>query len=560
MAVLRKMHADEFARRLRADSDVPDKRFVFFLGAGCSISSGIPGAGSLVKERWLPQLRDLVAPNRADLDAWAKEQFPAYDKNDPAVIYGAAMERRFLNPEDRQREIENLCDSKFPFFGYAVLASLMVRQGGAFNVVVTTNFDDLVSDALYLFTTSRPLVIGHESLAAFIRPTRTRPLVVKLHGDAHLVPLNTEAETLKLRELVEKQVQGLLHDRGLIFMGYGGNDHGIAQMLMALRDDALPLGVYWIGAREAKSPLRKWLEERKATWVERGDFDEMMLLIREVFALEHPDENRLRRAFEDYAETYKKLSELILSSPAKASDVGLRSALDAAQKGLPEWIAAYLQALALEKTEPEKAEQMYKRGVLQFPTSAPLLGAYANFLTDIRKDHDKAEQYYQRALEADPKNANNLGNYAVFLKNIRKDHDKAEQYYQRALEADPKNANHLGNYAGFLLARGRTQEGLQALDHGIQLLSTRHAESLDAELWFYAFAHGRQEERPRALRELKQVLVRGVRSPGWDLSMNVARAREDGHPDIQWIEVLADVITKDADIKKLDTWRSWREA
>ena len=49
MSNLRKMNAGEFARRLQIDSLMPDKRFAFFIGAGCSISSGIPGAGLLVK-------------------------------------------------------------------------------------------------------------------------------------------------------------------------------------------------------------------------------------------------------------------------------------------------------------------------------------------------------------------------------------------------------------------------------------------------------------------------------------------------------------------------------
>src|SRR5687767_3914955 len=180
MPDLYKMNAGEFARRLRADSEMPDKRFAFFLGAGCSISSGIPGASSLVKDYWLPRLREFKAPDQNDVDQWIKEDFPDYDPNNPSGSYGPVLERLFLNAEDRQREIERLCDGKFPGFGYAVLATLIAKYGGSFNVVITANFDDLVSDALYLFTRARPLVIGHESLAGYIRPTRTRPLVVKI--------------------------------------------------------------------------------------------------------------------------------------------------------------------------------------------------------------------------------------------------------------------------------------------------------------------------------------------------------------------------------------------
>ena len=74
---------------------------------------------------------------------------------------------------------------------------------------ITTNFDDLLADALYLFTNSRPLVIQHESLAAFIRPTRTRPLVVKLHGDHRLAPRNTALETEALETEIAHELATL---------------------------------------------------------------------------------------------------------------------------------------------------------------------------------------------------------------------------------------------------------------------------------------------------------------------------------------------------------------
>ena len=184
---LRKIAPDEFARRLKGTTREADKRFAFFLGAGCSASSGVADAAGLVRDEWLPRLRDLRAPLRADLNAWAKDEFAGWDPENAASFYGPVLEALFLHGEERQREIERLCDGRFPGFGYATLASLVAFEGGRFNVVLTTNFDDLVADALYLFTSARPLVIQHESLASYIRPTRTRPLVVKLHGDHRLL-------------------------------------------------------------------------------------------------------------------------------------------------------------------------------------------------------------------------------------------------------------------------------------------------------------------------------------------------------------------------------------
>jgi len=595
-APLRKITADEFARRLRMTSQEADKRFAFFLGAGCSVSSAIPAAGNLVKNDWLPRLRDVCAPQRKDLDAWAKEEFPQYDSKDPSALYGAVMERLFFSPEERQREIERLCDGKFPSFGYACTANLVALEGGRFNVVLTTNFDDLIADALYLYTQARPLVIHHESLASYIRPTRTRPLVVKLHGDHRLSPQNTAQETEALKVEIEKHVGTLLHDRGLIFLGYGGNDQGIKKMLDALPTEALPLGVYWVSHKEPRGTIRPWLDSRKAIWVEKGDFDELMLLVRDSFDLPHPDRKRFDEVFEKYKNKYQELSGHIVSLPDSAPDAtALKKAVERTDESLPGWLATALMANRLEKEDPDQANAIYMKGVKQFPNSAPFLGTYAVFLHSIRKDYDQAEEYYRRALATDPNNATTLGNYAVFLedirkdhnqaeeyfrralaadpnhanslggyanflKNIRKDHDQAEAYYRRALAADPNYANNLGNYAGFLLARGKTKEGLSALEKVLALPDTSEASPLAAECWFYALAHRPVEGRAEALQNLKLVLESGARSPGWNLVPNIDQAEKDGHPDALWLKKLAAVISEGADIKTLDSWQDWKKA
>jgi protein O-mannosyl-transferase len=623
------MNAGEFARRLRADSELPDKRFAFFLGAGCSISSGIPGTSSLVKDHWLPRLRTFRAPDSSDFDEWIKEEFPEYEPNNPGGSYGAVMEHLFLNAEDRQREIERLCDGKFPGFGYAVLATLIAKYGGYFNVVITTNFDDLVSDALYLFTRARPLVIGHESLAGYIRPTRTRPLVVKIHGDARLSPQNTIAETANIQKEVERQVNVLLYDRAPIFIGYGGNDKGIATMLAGLSEEALPFGIYWVSGSEPQGALRPWLEERNAIWVEKFDFDEMMLLFRDAFDLPHPDIKQVESIFQLYGATYEKLSGRIRSAPVEIVDEALKKAIDRADSDTTGWLSVAIEANRFEKSNPDKADEIYQKGLDEYSQSPSLLGSYAiflknirkdydkseqfylraldanpndainlgnyaNFLADIHHDHDKAEQFYLRALDADPNDANNLGNYAVFLKNIRKDYDKSEQFYLRALDADPNNAinlgnyanflkdihhdhdqaeqfylraldadpndaNNLGNYAGLVLSRGNVDQGNKLLDKAISLLPDPAVPSLAVELWFYAFCHWPENKHVEALKNLKMILLGGNRSLDWDLSQNIERARQDNHPNIKWLEILADVITKDVDLKKLDDWQKWKE-
>ncbi len=448
---LRKMSAEEFARRVKMITLGTDKRFAIFLGAGCSVSSGIPAAGALVKDHWLPNLRAICEPDCKDLDKWAERKFKDYDPKNPATLYGAVMEELFINPDARQNEIENLCDGKFPGFGYAVLASLVAMEDGHFNVVLTTNFDDLMADALYLFSQTRPLVIHHESLASYIRPTRTRPLIVKLHGDNRLSPQNTAEETQTLKDNIENKVRSVLHDRGLIFMGYGGNDVGVKKMLEAVPREGFPLGVFWVSGTEPEGIIRPWLESRKATWIERSDFDEMMLLMRNTFDLPHPNRARFDDVFGKYKDTYDIISARIDKLPSTAPDASaLKNAIERADKSFRDHWAVVKRAQLLENTNPDQANAIYLKGLKQFPNSAPLYGSYAIFLCDFRKNYDEAEKYFKLALEANPNSAQVISNYAKFLYEFRQNYDGAEKYFKRVLTIEPKEAIYLCNYATFL--------------------------------------------------------------------------------------------------------------
>jgi Tfp pilus assembly protein PilF len=455
---LQRITANEFAQRLSYDLGEQDKRYAFFLGSGCSVSSGIKTAGGLVTEEWLPRLHKIMTPVESDALIWGRDNFE-YNSDDPASIYGKLMKRVFLQKEEQQREIERICDNKFPAFGYAVLALLMERAkaSGTFNVVLTTNFDDLVADALYLFTSIRPLVIHHESLANYIRPTRTRPLIVKLHGDNHFSPYNTPEQTAVLPEITSKQVSTLLHDRGLIFLGYSGNDQSIVRLLEALPEDALPFGIYWCSSKEPSCKLSEWLYLRRAIWVETPDFDRFMLLVRTATELKLPESTRFETVFDKLMNDYRNLSGSIDHAPdSTAEQVALQVAVAKTNKSFPNWRAVLLEAYRYEETNPMQAETVYENGIMRFADSAALLSSYALFLSKQKRSQE-AEALYMRAIEANPAYSINLINYALFLSRQKRPQE-AEVLYKRAIDADSQAATHLSDYAVFLSEQKRFQE------------------------------------------------------------------------------------------------------
>lgn len=478
-AQLRTITPLEFAKRLRQAANDHDKRFAFFLGAGCSISSGIPSAGQLVRNDdadtdWLRQLyalRNAKSEVSDDIDDWARKELTHWNPDIPAASYGELIEKLFMHDGDRQREIERICDSDivFPGFGYAVLSGLMCwsndpqrntkklpslkrsisasNQLGQFNVVLTTNFDDLLVDAFFYFRNRRPLVINHDSLAPFIRPTRTRPMIIKLHGDHQLSPRNRQVETAALQETMRDRVSVVLHDRCLVFIGYGGADESVLTTLEELPEESLPFGVYWVSKSEPNGILRRWLEEREAVHVKHQDFDELMLLIKQEFNIDDPNKDRYEYVHERYKDMQRILAVQVNQNDADNSRQVFRDALD--------WV----RVDDLIESNPEEAEQLFERLIKGSPNNAEGLIKYAEFLANVRHDVKKAEEYFRRAVEIDPSNDQVICKFADFLSDVKKDADKAEEMYLQAIEKNPNNADSRNNYADFLIKYRKNYSG-----------------------------------------------------------------------------------------------------
>jgi protein O-mannosyl-transferase len=500
---LRTISPREFAGRFAASVREQQQSFTWFLGAGCSKSSGILDAGGLV-EKWLVELHKLQAAPGESYETWLKRAFGTYDPNSPAKLYAEAFEQRYPSAVERQREIEMICALGEPAYGYATFAQILSHKdcGRFCNTVLTTNFDDLIADALYLYGErhARPLVVTHEALARYVRTNSPRPTVIKLHGDAHLNPKNLRPETLEIDASLSKQLYPFLQDHALVFIGYGGNDQSILKFVKDCPVPPLAPPIFWISKREAPELFADWLSERGALRVDHTDFDQLMHFIRGALAIELLDKRRWDRIGAAYYQAFEQLKEEIakLTTVSANDSEALNVATVAAQKSLPDDWSFYSHAHELEEADPDAAERYYQDGLKRFPDSMVLNGGYgvflhmvrnnaeaaevhykraleidpneiaihgnyATLLRNFRHDMDGAEIHYKRALEINPDDADNLGNYATFLHNVRKDTDAAETCFKRALEIDPNHTNNLGHYANFLRKIREDMEGAEAL-------------------------------------------------------------------------------------------------
>lgn len=189
---------DELAK---IDDAMRDRQFAFILGAGASFFVHIP-TGKQLAERWLRDLHLRECADGASLEVWVAGSTlgiadPTFDT--AAEHFAQIFERRFRGDREAgYAELESAMEGKTPSLGYSLLAEII--QHTRHKVVVTTNFDNLVADALAMHAHQSPLVVAHESLTGFVRPQLRRPLVAKIHRGLFLNPKNDQAGVSTMEE------------------------------------------------------------------------------------------------------------------------------------------------------------------------------------------------------------------------------------------------------------------------------------------------------------------------------------------------------------------------
>jgi tetratricopeptide (TPR) repeat protein len=458
---LKQLGTEEFIRRLKhMFEEFPDSKISFFIGAGCSQSSGIPTANTLVKD-WLRKLKILRTGNKENLDSWIKKTYPDYRDEKANFFYNKTVNELFATPEERKREFEKLIEGKDPGFGYAILAQLMAHPiyGPHCNTAITTNFDDLIAEAFYFYTKSKPILLYQESLVGINRFIRNRPLVVKLKGDAQMGDeLFTDPTSTPHQNVIIESMKNIIGGSGLVFIGYGGYEKNVAQMLENIPANAFPWGIYWVNDRIPDSRTGDWLLKRNAIWVPHLDFDELMLLALNIFKLSHPDEKRFKEIIASYFATLDKIKRKVDKRPERPSSTAISQALVSAIKQSHSWWKVEQEADQYKKSDPPKAESIYLEGLASFPNNSNLMTLYAVFLAEHMHDYENSDVYFKKAHSIDSSNAYVIENYAIFQACIRKDFTKAEKLFQRAIHLEPNSERFLCSYACLLNKDIRSQK------------------------------------------------------------------------------------------------------
>jgi SIR2-like domain len=288
-----------------------------FLGAGASITSGIPSAENCIWE-WKrqifitknvglePQFRDTSLPSvRERIQQWLDKEGP-YPAAGSAEEYGFYVEQCYPIPDDRRAYFERLRAGVEPFVGYRGLA--LLAKYDVLKEVWTTNFDSLGAQAA---TAAGVAVVeaGRDSAHRIRRPSDGELLHVALHGDYRYDALkNTDEETRKQDASLRAALVEHCRDTSVIVSGYSGRDASVMDALRSAYAETGTGRLYWCGFdEEIPAHVQELLAiaagvGREAFYVASRGFDDLIVRValatltgeaqeqaKQLYALAHDD-------------------------------------------------------------------------------------------------------------------------------------------------------------------------------------------------------------------------------------------------------------------------------
>ncbi len=283
------LEIDSFVRSIGVNRTSPH---AFFLGAGTSISSGVPSAANCIWQ-WK---RSIFCTNNVGLEEQVSElslqsvqeridrwlTVNGYLPDDGQDEYCYLIERCLPIADDRRRFFGPWIREARPHVGYRLLCLLASSQ--LVDSVWTTNFDGLVARAAADFDIT-PVEVGVDSTERVVRqPERQQLLCVSLHGDYRYDDLkNTDGELQQQEAELQAALGQTLKTHSLVVAGYSGRDPSVMDALQKgiLQDDAQGK-IYWCGFSDKPAPAVEQLllaakeKNREAYFVGGVSFDDMM--------------------------------------------------------------------------------------------------------------------------------------------------------------------------------------------------------------------------------------------------------------------------------------------
>lgn len=486
------------------ESNRNGERFCFILGSGASVESGIP-SGNTLEMRWMDcimgEADDLETPamdpkvmrqyaNNLYAEKLIEHSFEEIEsawrqakedgKSISSAYYFDIYKLRFYpNQRNGYRYLERIMESCEPSIGYHTLA-LLLASSTRNNLVITTNFDSLVEDALFLYTEKKPLVVGHESLAGYIESDIQRPIIAKVHRGLMYAPFNSPDTTNKLKEEWREALNYAFGTYTPVVIGYGGGDHSLMAFLQE-ESTVMRHGIYWCFRNASGLPegnLQTFVLQKDGYFVNIGGFDALMLeignsLYKEEITPTGTDiylQNQYKKRVAQYNSQWIELNKkpqlqgvLQLINEAEQEEEKKREV----KSELTTWDYIRRGDRAYDEGDFERALAEYGKAMEHDPSNAV---PYNNrgYLYDDLKEYEKAIEDYTKAIEIDQDYAAAYSNRGASYYEL-KQHEQAVEDCRKAIELEPNNPTFYNNLGTIYYELNKREKAIEQYTKAIEI-------------------------------------------------------------------------------------------
>lgn len=463
---------------LFSESEKCNRRFCFILGSGTSREAGIL-TGVEMAELWSKELKNKYEQNELkelmeklgvnSIEPNSKNYFGIYD----LLFYPDYQEGHAYF----ERELEK----GIPSLGHHTLAKIL--SGRTHNLAITTNFDSLIEDALFIYTNKRPLVVGHESLTQFINLNISRPIIAKIHRSLYFHPFNRKEETDGLAMGWQDTLRNAFMVYTPIVIGYAGGDQSLMKFLSDV--NIKTNGLFWCywNKEEPSEEIIDLVNKKMGCFVPIEGFDQMMFMLSRKLGFENPEEEMrdvTQTRIERYNLQYSKFEEEIRQ---KASEAASDESLLETIMALDRYESLQIKE-AEERLEEEETFENYMNlaGVnfrlnkfiesIENYTEAIRLNPTSGLAYSRRGDCYVHIENYQEAVVDYTKALNSRINSATLYNNrgyaylCLKDYDRALEDFLKAIKHNPEMAHPYKNIGELYFQRKEYNKALQYISKG----------------------------------------------------------------------------------------------
>lgn len=491
-----------------------NRRFCFILGSGASREGGIPTGVEMAKI-WAEELKNKY--EEKELQNLMKKLDIKSISPSSENYFGIYDLRFYPDYQEGYAYFERELEKGVPSLGHHALAKILA--GKTHNLAITTNFDSLIEDALFIYANEHPLLVGHESLAGFINLNVDRPIVAKIHRSLYFHPYNRQKETHGLDQEWQETLKKSFMVYTPVVIGYAGGDQSLMEFLKD--EDVKMNGLYWCYWKKEKpsKEIVDLVKSKNGCLIPIEGFDYFMYMLSRKMGFENPDKE-MRKVTEDrierYNTQYDKFEKMIRTEAEQSSgsnetlneivnemdtyndeqikeakkestarNFAMMGRIFRRERKFNEAIAAYTNAINLST---EKAENYYNR---------------ATVYVDL-KEYKKAVEDYTKAIELDSQYVTAYNNRGYAYLNML-EYQKALNDFTKAIEINPQIPNPYKHMGTLKYKCQEYEKALEYLNKAIDLReSYKAAYETRAKVYHALGDHEKakkDEERAKALSD-----------------------------------------------------------